>query len=145
MKNHIVIWLGSLLMLSGCESDLKFRSSFIPCEECTAVKMVNRQSRDTVYFDGKNTMTLRALMRPGHDSLTITRNGVVIVALPNFKPMDDKKKRNMYFESRSSQGLKTMRFHLTDEVEFPLMTSQVIDGVYRVSADTVDVYYRFGK
>ena len=129
-------------MLMSCEPN--FRNSAVPCVECTAVKMVSRETGKAVYFDDKNTMTLRAPMYEGHDSLIITRNGVIVVALPNFKhmySMDDKKRRNMYFKSVSSQGVKTMRFHYPKKGEFPLITSQLIDGVYRDSADTVDVYY----
>jgi hypothetical protein len=141
MKNQINMLLGALLMLLGCEPN--FRNSTFPCNECVAVKMVSKKTGKTVYFD-KDTITLTAPMYQGHDSLIIKRNGVVVVALPNFKhvyEMDDKKRRNMYYKSVSDQGIKTMRFHYPRKGEFPLITSQLIDGVYRDSADTVDVYY----
>ena len=146
MKNYINISLGLLLFLGSCEeSDTKFRSSTTPCNKCEALKIVNKRTGNTIYFDEKNSMTLRAPMYEGHDSLIITRNGITEVALSNFKrleAMDDKQSRNIYFKSVTEQGVKSMRFHYPKDADFFLITSQLLDGAYRADLDTLDIYYK---
>lgn len=142
-----LLYSASLLVLGifCCEKETDYFRSFPPCDVCTAVKMINKNTKNTFYFDAQNTLTLRSLRNASSDSLTIRQNGVIIVNLPNFKQrkeLDNKKQRTYYFESNSDQGLKTMRFTLTGDAQTPLIGSLLIDGAYNAKADSIDIYYK---
>lgn len=137
----LVFSLATLISCDGCRKD-EFEvlsRVFPPCDVCTAVRMENRKTNLVTTFDAQNVQTLRNV----GDSLVIKQNGIVVVALPNFKQKtEDRKHRKYYFQSVSGSVTKTIRFVLTGSAETPLMTSRVMDGEYDPVTDTVNIYYR---
>lgn len=134
-----LLLLGSLIGCDGCRKDEfeVFNRVFPPCDVCTAVKIVNTKSGSQVSL-GDTIQTLRNVA----DSLVIRRNGTAVVTLPNFKQdMANRKNRIYFFKSTSEAGVKSIRFRLTGSADTPLITSNLIDGQYSASKDTLDIYY----